>query len=168
MGMAALPQRGGVLLAQLQLSTREKGQERGAAPPCPVGTGVSHPTGVTARAGSRRAGCLEGLCLLSLSACPRGFGRGRWTVPGDDSRCYISERKLSPSLIQNPSLPQVPSPAKPCPGHSWNLRRHRAVSTPTPGDSLPPSSSFRGFQCPPVEHRGEGVRREQVGNIWWD
>lgn len=79
-------------------------------------------------------GCLEGVSGV-VPAYPGGLGRGRWAVPGDDTRCHMSERELSLPLVQNPRSPQIPQP---CQALSWDPRGHRAVSPPTPGDSLPP------------------------------
>lgn len=59
-------------------------------------------------------GCLEGVSGV-VPAYPGGLGRGRWAVPGDDTRCHISERELSLPLVQNPRSPQIPQPCQALP-----------------------------------------------------
>lgn len=84
--MAALPQLCWVLRAQLW----ERGRKGGLLPPALWGPGhdCPHPAGVTARGGARH---VWRAVSSVLPACPRGLCRGRWAVPGDDTRCHISE-----------------------------------------------------------------------------
>lgn len=106
---------------------------------------------------------------MSLSACPCGFGQGRWTVPGDDSRGYISEQKLSPSLIQNPSLPQAPQP---CQALLWPQLEREATqgcehTHPRGQPSSPPlpAVGFSVPQCSTGVRVSEESRLETYGGI---